>query len=32
VGVIRANGGIVGVANAADEEQLLDRLGRIATR
>jgi len=26
VGVIRANGGIIGVADAADEEQLLERL------
>ena len=32
VGVIRSNGGIVGVANAADEEQLLDRLHRFAAR
>jgi len=32
VGVIRSKGGIIGVANAADEEQLLDRLGRIAAR
>jgi hypothetical protein len=31
VGVTRSGGEIVGVANAADEEQLLDRLGRIAT-
>ena len=30
VGVIRSNGGIIGVANAVDEEQLLNRLGRIA--
>ena len=32
VGVIRSNGGIIGVTNAADEEQLLDRLGRIAAK
>jgi len=32
VGVIHSNGGLIGVANAADEEQLLDRLGRIAAR
>ena len=30
VGVTRSGGEIIGVANAADEEQLLDRLGRIA--
>ncbi len=30
VGVTRSRGEIVGVANSADEEQLLDRLGRIA--
>jgi len=30
VGVIRSNDGIIGVANAADEEQLLDLLGRFA--
>ena len=30
VGVTRSGGEIVGVANAADEQQLLDRLGRIA--
>jgi hypothetical protein len=32
VGVIRSNGEIIGAANAADEEQLLDRLGRITAR
>jgi hypothetical protein len=32
VGVIRSNGRIIGVANTADEEQLLDRLGRLAAR
>jgi len=32
VGVIRSNGGIIGVADSTDEEQLLDRLGRITTR
>jgi hypothetical protein len=32
VGVIRSNGGIIGAANAADEEQLLDRLLRFAAR
>jgi len=32
VGVIHSNGGIIGVADAADEEQLLDRLGRITAR
>ncbi len=32
VGVIRSNGGIIGVTNAADEEQLLDRLRRIAAK
>jgi hypothetical protein len=32
VGVIRSNGGVIGVANAADEEQLLERLGRVAAR
>jgi len=32
VGVIHTSGGIIGVANAADEEQLLDRLGRIVAR
>jgi hypothetical protein len=32
VGVIRSDNGIIGVANAADEEQLLDRLGEITAR
>jgi len=32
VGVIRSNGKIIGVTNAADEEQLLDRLLRFAAR
>ena len=32
VGVIRSNGKIIGVADSADDEQLLDRLGRIAAR
>ena len=32
VGVIRSNDLIIGVANAADEEQLLDRLGEVAGR
>ena len=32
VGVIRSNGEIIGVANAADEEQLLTRLGTIASK
>jgi len=31
-GVIRSNGEIIGVADSTDEEQLLDRLGRIAAR
>jgi hypothetical protein len=32
VGVIRSNGEIIGVADSTDEEQLLNRLGRIAAR